>query len=78
MKVKQLIKILEQANPEDLVVLSRDPEGNGYMKVDEVSINSYNYNEGEIGLRQLSEAQKEKGFTDEDVMEGKSCVVVWP
>jgi len=36
MKVKDLIERLSKCDPEDVVVLSRDPEGNNYSPVSEI------------------------------------------
>lgn len=34
MKVKQLIALLQEENPNAVVLLSRDPEGNGFAEAD--------------------------------------------
>lgn len=36
MKVKELIEKLQQCNPEDVVILSKDEEGNGFYVLDKV------------------------------------------
>lgn len=81
MKVHELMDLLKFAEPDAEVVLSRDPEGNGYMELGSVEVSTYNWDdsEAEIGLRKLTEEFKRHGFGEEDVMEdGVSCVVLWP
>lgn len=87
MKVSELIEILQKAGPNDLVVLSKDGEGNGYDTLCDVSL-SYAFVEGlghgdnEIKLRKLTPELEAKGYTKEDTMSeysnAKPCVVLWP
>lgn len=49
MKIKELIELLEKQNPDDIVVLSKDEEGNGFTKAFELS--EAIYHDGEIYLR---------------------------
>ena len=77
MKVKELIEILKECDPEDLIVLSKDPEGNGYKEAR--TYDMCRFTEGEIGLRELDEEHKELGYEKEDVFdEGEDCIVLWP
>jgi hypothetical protein len=41
MTVKELIKLLRKENPNDIVIVSRDSEGNGYSPLDELSQGMY-------------------------------------
>lgn len=41
MKVKELIKLLEVKDQELDILVSKDPEGNGYVGLDEVGENLY-------------------------------------
>lgn len=85
MTVEQLIKLLLQCNPSDIVVMSSDAEGNSYSPVEGVDAtdryrpdSTYS---GEVGLRELTEYHKTVGYTEEDVIpedEGQDCVVVYP
>lgn len=78
MKVKELIATLNQCDPDALVVMSKDAEGNAYHKLDGVEV-AMRYADGEIGLAELTEADIEAGFSEEDVMtHGQACVVFWP
>lgn len=72
-----LIESLKQVSPDTIIVVSKDAEGNSYRQPYSVSTD-YNYDSGEVGLRQLTEEDLEKGYTDEDVMtNGKPCVCLW-
>lgn len=77
MKVKDLIKYLELANPNDIVVLSSDSEGNSYSVLGGWS-DEYNFKDGEIGLRKLTKEMEDQGYSEEDVMKGKPAIVLWP
>lgn len=76
MNVKQLIKRLEKFDPDMLVVMSTDSEGNGFDTL--TSIETHSYKDGEIGLLELTPELKERGYTNEDVLIGKPAVVLWP
>lgn len=80
MTVRELQAILAKCNPNDIIVLSSDGEGNGYEMCYTVST-KYNYDSAnkEIGLRQLTPEDIKLGYSDEDVNEGGvACVVLWP
>lgn len=79
MKVKELLKLLKNANPDALVVLSRDSEGNGYSEMGGYS-DEYNFDEenAEIGLKKLTPALKKQGYSEEDLKDGTDAVVLWP
>ncbi len=84
MKVWELIEQLQSCNSEDIVVMSKDGEGNGYSPLFEVDA-SCRYEpdstwHGTTGLRgPLTTALKDRGFSDEDISEGgQDCVVLWP
>lgn len=81
MKVKDLIDTLKKSDPEALVVMSADSEGNGYLELRVVNFNSYNFDErnAEIGLRELTPEYIKEGYTEEDLREdGIPAVVLWP
>ncbi len=81
MKVKALIKLLQDENPDAEVIVSSDPEGNSYHKLYQVGESAYveaGYGV-EIGLLKLTAADKKAGYGEEDVLEnGKPAVVFWP
>jgi hypothetical protein len=80
MKISHLITKLKKLDPDALVVLSKDPEGNGFDICSDV-VEGYKFDreEREIGLESLTEQAVEDGYSEEDVMEdGERCVVLWP
>lgn len=82
MKVKTLIEQLSKLDPEALVVLSCDMEGNSYGVLDYVDDdnNLYDKKNREItGFKDLTDNLKEQGFTEEDLgKSGVSAVILWP
>jgi hypothetical protein len=77
MTIKQLIEELAAYEPDRLVVLSRDEEGNGYLPL--AQIDSAKFHDGEIGLEELTPELEKQGYSDEDVMKrGKRAVVLYP
>jgi hypothetical protein len=85
MKVKKLIKLLKKQDPDRLVVLSTDGEGNSYSPVSDMSTGGYraeNTWSGEVGPEEFTDEMKEAGYYDEDdVYNGKDDVpalVLWP
>jgi hypothetical protein len=79
MNVAELIEILKEEDPMALVVLSRDPEGNGFNECRGFSTDCYDPDGRELGLAELTPELKAKGYTDEDVLEdGVPCVTLWP
>lgn len=77
MKVKELKEILSKIDDETIVVISSDSEGNSYSPLSSYSPD-YNYSDGEIGLKKLTDDDKSKGYTEEDLKEGQSAFVLWP
>jgi hypothetical protein len=86
MKVKDLIVELQSCDPEALIVMSSDAEGNMYAPLAEFS-DAYMYVPespywGEIFLRELTPELESEGYSEEDIYEGSEdswpCVVFWP
>jgi len=81
MKVSELITRLQAVENKDrVVVLSRDCEGNGYSELYSMADDQqFSASEGEIGMKKLTDAAREAGFGEEDVMaHGEPAVVLWP
>ena len=81
MTVKELIELLSKQDPDDLVVLSMDSEGNGFNEMADYSIMNYRTGgyAGDIGYRELTEEMEKQGYAEEDVMlDGQPCIVLWP
>jgi hypothetical protein len=85
MKVKELIKELEQYDQELEVILSSDEEGNGYSPLSGIEGNlvyePYSKYRGEIHIDVLTEELKEAGFSEEDQYDGDDgikVIVIYP
>ena len=78
MTVRELIALLGTHDPDRLVVLSRDAEGNGYEPLRIVATAAYDEAEREIGLEVLTDDDRAAGYGEEDVGRGVPAVVLWP
>lgn len=81
MKIKELIKLLEKEDPERIVIMASDGEGNGYSPLSSIWTAAYkaeNTWSGEVGLEKLTEEDEEQGYTEEDVLKGKKAIVFSP
>ena len=83
MKVKELITELEKLDPELLVVMSKDGEGNSYSPLAGMYDNSLYVEDlpwcGEVWIHKLTDELKNGGYTEEDVADdGEPCVVLQP
>ena len=79
MKVKELVELLQTFDPNALVILQRDPEGNGYAPLSGAEAGgAWDNQEREYGYAQLTEALKARGYEQEDCIEGEPAVVLWP
>lgn len=76
------MKLLKEQDPNALVVLSRDEEGNGFSELGDVATNmnfAKDGYDGNVGYRELTPKLKKLGYTEEDLLEdGKPCIVLWP
>lgn len=81
MKVSELIECLENLDQDRIVVLSIDEEGNGYRLLEKDGIGGQNTafdkENQEVGLERLTNALKEKGYCEEDVLVGGTPAVVF-
>ena len=82
MTVKELREVLSNYNDDDLVVVSKDDEGNSYSLLEDVDECSYvaesSYN-GYIGIRELTDEHIKAGYTEEDLIEdGVNAIVLYP
>jgi len=78
MTVSQLMDILENCNPEALVVMAGDPEGNYYSEPVNVDKDLYINESGDVGFNTMTPELRKQGFTDMDLIVGKECVVLTP
>lgn len=81
MTVKELIELLKLEDPNRLVVMAKDSEGNNFSPMSDMSTyayDSYNNWSGDIGLEKLTDELKNQGYTEEDVVDGIPSLVLWP
>jgi hypothetical protein len=76
MTVKELIEQLQKEDPDRLVVLSSDSEGNSYSEL--YSLRTGAYSKGEVGLETLTEEDEEAGYGEEDVLNGEPAIILHP
>ena len=77
MLVKDLIEVLENMDPDLLVIIARDPEGNGYAPMGDYSVGVFDSKNDEFAEDDIDEDWSEDE-DDESITIGKSCVVLWP
>ena len=80
MKVIDLIEKLHECNPEDLVLLSSDEEGNSYKalaQIDEANCEKDGW-EYYIGIKELTPQHVEWGYSEDDINHGEGCIVLYP
>lgn len=77
MKVKELIEELKKLDPEKLVVMSSDGEGNSYDVLYQIDDDSM-YKDNEVGLAKLTPELEEEGYSEDDVIEGEPCIILYP
>ena len=79
MKVKELIKILSEYDGDNLVVLAKDKDGNGFNCLQCVEEMGYDQQNKEIWYLTLTPSLLKAGFGSEDVREDATpAVVLWP
>ena len=84
MTVNELRELLAAEDGDRLVVMSRDSDGTGFSPLTEVECAAYRADgsrSGETGIEALTDALREQGFGEEDVLSGAGvvpAVVLWP
>ena len=79
MTVEELISQLSRLDPQALVILQRDPEGNGYAPLSGAEGNgAWDNDEREYGYARLTPELEKRGYSEEDCIEGVPAVVLWP
>lgn len=76
MNVNELMKVLENLDPDTLVILSSDPEGNEYSELEHIELNM-RFDGDEIGIAQLTPDLFDQGFSEDDVIEGQPAIVLY-
>ena len=81
MTVQELIDELKKVkNKKRIVILQKDPEGNGFSPADDgVDSNAvWDEENEEIGKEKLTAADRKAGLSVDDVRDGEPAVVLWP
>lgn len=79
MTFEELIAQLSQLDPKACVILQRDPEGNGYAPLSGVEGNgSWDKKSREYGYAELTPELEQRGYAQEDCIDGEPAVVLWP
>jgi hypothetical protein len=84
MKISELVEILLRHNPDDLVVLAKDSEGNGFSPLSSVTPCVYVAETtwmGETFIRELTDDLIEQGWSGDDLYDGDdgvNAVELWP
>ena len=82
MTVKELIEALSKEDPNRIIVMSRDAEGNGYSPLADWWLGAYKAEttwSGEVGLEKLDETAKTAGYGEEDVIaDGTPAIILCP
>jgi len=77
--VKELIELLQGFDPNALVIMQRDPEGNGYAPLSGAEDNgAWDARDREYGYANLTEELQQRGYSEEDCIDGAPAVVLWP
>lgn len=79
MTVKELIERLQKEDPDRVVVLSTDEEGNRFHLIHDVQAAAYC--QGETGPEEMTDELREQGYGEEDLLQGEDvqkAVVLWP
>lgn len=82
MKVRELLEQLKGVDPEREIVMSKDAEGNGYSPLSSLWEGRYRAETtwyGDVGLEILTAEDRQRGYTDEDVIDdGVPAVILVP
>ena len=82
MTVAELITELQKVDPNRIVILQKDAEGNGHKLLEGVDDNAVyeaiNSWRGEVKYQTLTDEMRKQGYSDDDVGEGKPCLVLYP
>ena len=80
--VESLINILQNFDPERVVIVACDAEGNSFSPLSEITAAAYISIRpwgGEIGLEDLTGELEELGFSEDDVaIDGIPCIILEP
>lgn len=78
MKVKELIEELKELDPEMVVVLSEDAEGNRYNEARTVGVGLFNESEKEFYDEETLEDDYDEDEVNEIRGDSAKCICLWP
>lgn len=81
MTVSELIHELSQHDPNRLVIMSKDAEGNGYSPLSHMWDGAYKARStwsGEVGLEALTDEYVEHGYSEDNVIKGVPALILKP
>ena len=81
MKVRRLIELLENIDGDRAVVMSQDGEGNSFSPLHSIETCAYAADttwRGEVGPEVLTKEDRERGYGDEDIVDGVPALCLWP
>jgi len=77
--VKELIAQLAELDPEAVVIMQRDPEGNGYSPCSGAEGDwAWDDLEHEVGYATLTPELEKAGYSQDDIVAGVPAVVIYP
>lgn len=77
MLVRELIEMLQELEPDTLVVLQKDPEGNGYSPCAGAALSNYIAESTYSGIV-FDDVEELDLVEGEEVPDSDVCVVLWP
>ncbi len=82
MTIKALIKLLQAEDPNRIVIMASDSEGNSHSPLDGLSTCAYRAEttwSGQTGLEKLTSQDRKDGYTEDDLLEGgKPALILHP
>jgi hypothetical protein len=82
MKVKELIKELQEVDGDRIVIIQKDAEGNGYSPLtmidDESTYLADSTWSGEVGIEKLTQEDRNNGYSEDDVIGGIPALILVP
>lgn len=83
MTVRELIERLQGIDPDRIVIIQKDAEGNAYSPLEGVDGGNVAFLAGStysgyVGLQELTPELRQQGYTREDIIDGQPCCVLYP
>lgn len=81
MTVRELLAQLQQEDPDRIVVMASDSEGNSHSPLARLWRGAYKAEttwSGEVGLEKLTKEDRDQGYCEDDVLKGQPALVLRP